>query len=310
MTLFNLVFFKVLTCLLSVIIGFGAGKVSKVDRDSIAKLLFYFIAPIVFFAIPTSASLTLKDLTIPIIVFSMCAILMLFSYWLYGYIWNDEHRNILALSAGTGNGGYVVLPIAAAIFDDKTLTIFTLGLMGIAVCEASIGIYFCLQSSSTKRDSIIRVIKLPTLNAFFLGCIFSIIGFKMPDFLDDFIANMKGTFSVLGMVTIGLALSRIEKFSLDIKFTAALLGSKFVFFPILFYIFIAIDKFIFNQFDDSYYNAIILCALSPMATNTIIISSLYNIHPDKMATAVLISLLFVLIYLPLTATLLISNTIL
>ena len=137
MIIFSLVFYKILTSLLYVLIGFLAGKYSNVDRDSIARLLFYFVAPVVFFSIPTNASLTLSDLSLIVVVYLICAFLVVFSYWLYGYIWQDANRNILALSAGTGNGAYVVLPIATALFDDKTLSIFTIAMIGIAICEAS-----------------------------------------------------------------------------------------------------------------------------------------------------------------------------
>lgn len=298
MVVFSLVFFKVLTSLLSVVLGYGAGRFANVDKDSIAKLLFYFVAPIVFFAIPTSTHLTLTDLGVTLVAFVISSLLVGFSYWLYGYIWQDSHRNILALSAGTGNGGYVVLPIATALFDDKTLSIYALGIIGVAVCEASIGLYVCLQSSTTKRESLIKVLKLPILNAFFLGCIFSLAGFQLPKFLDDFVFNMKGAFSILGMVMIGLALSSITKFKIDMKFTAAAFVSKFIFFPLAFYIFILLDTFVLGWYDNNYYNALQLCSLAPMATNLIVVSSLYRIHPDKVAAAVLLSLLFVLIYMP------------
>ncbi|MGC0372032.1 MAG: hypothetical protein DGJ47_000736, partial [Rickettsiaceae bacterium] len=131
MAIFSLVFLKVLSSLLSVGMGFLAGKYSNVERDSIASFLFYFVAPVVFFAIPTNAKLTVTSLGITVLAFTLCSLLSVFCYWLYGKIWQDEHRNILALSSGTGNSGYVVLPIATALFDDYTLSIYALGLMGI-----------------------------------------------------------------------------------------------------------------------------------------------------------------------------------
>ena len=301
MAVFSLVFSKVLSSLLSVLIGFLSGKFSNVEKDSIASLLFYFVAPIVFFAIPTSAELTFSSLGISALTFALCTILSLFSYWLYGKIWQDSHRNILALSAGTGNSGYVVLPIAAALFDDHTLSIYALGLIGISICEASVGCYFCARSVGTFKQSVLRVAKLPLLNAFFLGCAMSLLGFHLPDFFDDFISNMKGAFSILGMVTIGLALSSIKEFDFDIKFTAAAFASKFLFYPALFNIFILLDRFYFKWLDVNYYNALQLLCVAPMATNTIVLASLYKIYPEKVATAVLLSLLFVLLYMPIMA---------
>lgn len=307
MALFQLVFLKVLSSLLSVLIGYLSGKFSNVQKESIASLLFYFVAPIVFFAIPTSVKLQFSDLGITLISFLLCTSMGFFTYWLYSYFWQDSHRNIIALSAGTGNSGYVVLPIAAAIFDDYTLSIYALGLIGVALYESSIGTYFCARSVYSLKHSMFKVARLPLLNAFFLGCIFSILGFQLPNFLDEFVNNMKGAFSILGMVTIGLALSRIIEFNFDIKFTAALFFNKFILFPLVFFLFILLDRFIFGLYNGNYYNALQILSLAPMATNTIVIASLYNIYPEKVATAVLLSLIFTLIYMPIMAMLCLSD---
>ena len=307
MAIFSLVFLKVLSSLLSVVIGFLAGRYSNVEKESIASLLFFFVAPIVFFAIPTSTHLTFSSLGITALTFTLCTILSIFSYYIYGKIWQDSHRNILALSAGTGNSGYVVLPVAVTLFDDNTLSIYALGLIGISIYEASVGCYYCARSIGTFKQSVMRVIKLPLLNSFFLGCSLSLMGFQLPHFFNDFINNMKGAYSILGMVTIGLALSNIKKFQLDIKFTAAAFASKFLFYPILFNIFILFDRFVFKLLDTSYYNALQLLCVAPLATNTIVLASLYKIYPEKVATAVLISLLFVLVYMPVMATLFLKD---
>jgi predicted permease len=301
MAIFSLVFFKVLSSLLSVVIGYLSGRFSNVEKESIASLLFYFVAPIVFFAIPTSTPLTFSALGITAVTFAITTFLGFFSYWLYGKIWQDSHRNILALSAGTGNSGYVVLPIATTIFNDNTLSIYALGLIGIAIYEASVGCYFCARSVSSFRESMLKIVRLPLLNAFFLGCTLSLIGFQLPHFFHDFINNMKGAYSILGMVMIGLALSSIRKFEFDTKFTLAAFASKFLFYPIAFNIFILFDRFFLGWYDNEYYNALQLLCVAPLATNTIVLASLYKIYPEKVATAVLLSLIFVLIYMPVMA---------
>ncbi|GAB4167172.1 MAG: hypothetical protein Tsb006_6340 [Rickettsiaceae bacterium] len=129
------------------------------------------------------------------------------------------------------------------------------------------------------------------------------MGFQLPNFLDEFVNNMRGAYSILGMVTIGLALSKIDEFKFDTKFTGAAFASKFFFYPVLFNIFILVDQFIMGWLDVNYYNALQLLCVAPMATNTIVMASLYKIHPEKVAAAVLLSLIFVLVYMPVMATL-------
>ena len=284
-----------------VIIGFLAGKYSKVERDSIAALLFYFISPIVFFAIPASTTLTLSALSITVVVFCISTLLMLFSYYFFGQYWRDHTRNIIALSAGTANVGYFMLPIASALFDDYTLSIYMMAVIGVNIFESTIGYYICARSFSNTSESILKVIKLPILNGFLLGCLFSFAGFTLPDFLDDFLYNMRGAFSILGMVMVGLALSTLKTFEIDIKFTLATFASKFLFYPIGVNIFILLDRMIFGWYDEQHYNALRLLAMSPMAANIIVIANIQKFYPEKVATTVFLSLLFVVIYMPVMA---------
>ena len=236
--MFSLVFFKVLSSLLSIGVGFGAGKLSKVQSDSIASLLFYLIAPIVFFAIPTGAKITINDFSIMIITYILCSLLGILTFFVYRKIWQDGHEKILALSAGTGNSGYVVLPIAASLFDDKTLSIYGLCIIGMDLYVASIGYCLCAQTLVSGKESLIRIAKLPILNAFFIGCCFSLMGFQLPSFLNEFIKNMQVFYSVLGMLMIGVAISEIKILKLDIKFITAAFFSKFIVFPLVFNIFL------------------------------------------------------------------------
>ncbi len=307
MAIFTIVFFKTISVLLSIIIGFLAGRYSKVERDSIASLLFYFISPIVFFAIPASTTLTLSALSITLVVFIIATLLSIFAYYFFGRYWQDHTRNIIALSAGTANGGYFMLPIASALFDDYGLSVYMMAVIGINIFESSIGFYICARSFYNSSESILKIIKLPILNAFLLGCLFSFAGFTLPDFLDDFVYNMRGAFSILGMVMVGLALSSLKKFEIDIKFTLATFMAKFLFYPLGVSLFILLDQFFLGWYNENHYNALRLLSTAPMAANIIVIANLQKFYPEKVATTVFLSLLFVVIYMPIMASIFLKD---
>lgn len=307
MSPFALIFFKIISILLSVIIGFIAGRLNKVERESIASLLFYFISPIVFFAIPASVNLSFADLSIAFVTFVLSSSLCYFTYHIYGYFWSGETRNILAMSSGSGNTGYFMLPIASTIFDDYTLSIYMMAVIGVNLYESSIGYYVCARSISSTRESIKQVLKLPMLHAFILGCLISLIGLNLPDFLDDFVLNMRGTYSILGMMMIGLGLSKIKKFEIEWKFTGSALLAKFFFYPLMVWLFIALDKILLHWYDTPYHNALVLLSSAPMAANTIVVASIMRFHPERVASAVLISCLVALVYVPITVIMFISN---
>lgn len=306
MGILSALFFKIIAILLSVVIGFIAGRMNKVEKDSIASLIFYFIAPIVFFSIPASANLTFSDLGIVLVSFVISTLLSLISKYLYSNFFDKQSNNILAMAAGTGNVGYFMLPIASLLFDDYTLSIYMLGVVGINIYESSLGFYFCAKSISSTKESIMRVLKLPMLHAFILGCIFSLLGIILPSFLDEFVHNMKATYSILGMMMIGLGISKISKFEIDFKFTGFAFISKYIFAPIGAAIFIFLDKFIFGIYGIQEYNAMLLLSSAPIAANIIVVSSMVGFNSEKTASTVLISSLFSLIYIPLFSYMLIG----
>lgn len=299
MAIFWLIFFKIISVLLSILLGFIAGKSGKVERDSISSLLFYFIAPVVFFTAPANSNLSFSSLSISVLTFTIASLLCFFSYFLWGKIWQDERRNILALSAGTNNSGYFVLPVAIALFDDTTLSIYMLAIIGVNIYESSLGFYMGARSIASTQESIMRIIKMPSLNGFALGCLLSFSGFNLPDFLDHFVQSVRNMYSILGMMMVGLGLASLNKFEIDLKFTLAALASKFIFYPIAILGFIYLDIYLLKWYNIDVYNSLLLLSVAPIAVNTIIISSLLKFHPGRSATAVLVSSLLALIIIPL-----------
>jgi predicted permease len=307
MSIASLVFFKTVSVLLSVVVGFCAGRFFKIDRDSVSSLLFYFISPIIFFAIPAGTTLTVGAVSLIVVIFCASSGISIFSYYFFGRYWQDYTRNIIALSAGDANVGYFTLPIAAGIFDDQTLGIYMIAIMGINLYEASVGLYIGTKNLGSFKENLIKLFKLPILNAFFLGCLFSILDLELPDFLDDFIYNMRGTYSTLGMIMVGLGVSSLARFEIDLKFTCATFAAKFLFYPIVVNLLIYADKLIFQRYDENYYDVLRLLAAAPMAGNLIIIAGVEKFYPERVAATVLASMLFALIYMPITLSLSLSN---
>ncbi len=155
-----------------------------------------------------------------------------------------------------------------------------------------------MRSFANTTDSILKVVKLPILNAFFLGCLFSFCGFTLPEFLDDFIYNMKGSFSILGMVMVGLALSSLQKFEVDIKFTLATFAAKFLFYPLGLGLFIMFDHFVTKWYNNDYYNALKLLSTATLSCKYHSYSKFTKFYPEKVAPTVFLSLLFVVVYMP------------
>lgn len=307
MALFTLIFFKIISILLSIIIGFFAGKFAKVQNRDISNLLFYFIAPIVFFSVPANASINYSSLSLSLVTFCIASFLSIFSFYFFKLYWSDNTLNIISYSAGAANTGYFMLPIASTLFDDYTLSMYMMAAVGVSLYDCSIGYYMCMRNIHSTKDSMLRLLKMPTLISFALGCIFSILGLRLPDFLEDFIYNMRSTYSVLGMVIIGIGLSSMNNFRVDKKFTFALCTAKFIFYPIAINLFILADRLIFHCFDSNCYYALQLISTAPIAANTMVMAELLKFPQEKVATTLLLSLMIALVYIPLISSILFEN---
>ena len=299
MTTHLVIVYKIVSTILNILLGFLAGKLSNVERDGISKLLFYFIAPIIFFSVPLSESFTFKDIRMTIAIFATSGGICCFAFWLLGYFYKDEeNRNILAFIAGDGNCTYFLLPIVMAVFSERVVNLFMMGVVGLGIYESSIGYYICSKHLTTKKQIIIRVLKLPTFIAFISGTLLSALGFVMPEFIIDFVNNMKHTFAVLGMAMVGLGLSKLTRFEFDTKFTIFAFILKFIFHPLAGIIFIIADSVIFHFFDSDMYTAIKLVCIAPLPANAVVLATVLQLNPVKVSMSVLASSIFALIYVP------------
>ena len=91
----------------------------------------------------------------------------------------------------------------------------------------------------------------------------------------------------------------IKKYRLDFKFIGASLIIKFLLWPLLALAFIAIDKIFIHAYDPVVYKMLILFSAAPLAANNIVIATVLDLHPEKVAASVVLSTIFALFYVPL-----------
>ena len=120
----------------------------------------------------------------------------------------------------------------------------------------------------------------------------------MPDEFTTFGQDMKGAYVVLGMMIVGLGLSTVRNFDLNIKFITVLLSARFIASPLLVLILIFIDQHYTNLFALQTHLAMLLLAFVPPAANTVVFATIHECHPEETASAILVGTLLGLFYLP------------
>jgi predicted permease len=303
MAIFLTLLVKLLPLYGIVFLGWIAGKYLEVKKESIAPLLIYIISPIVVFNGVITTTLNKATLSLPVLYFVLACVLCLTFYFIGKLIWSGSEKNILAFTAGTGNTGYFGLPVVLVLFGDQFLGIAVLSILGFVLFENSLGFFMTAKGQYSSRDALMKVLKLPTLYAFFLGLIVSIADIHIAPTVMDAITSFRGAYVVLGMMLVGLGLSLVTKASLDHTFTGVAFFAKFVAWPVVMGLIIFVDMYFFHFYSSEIYKIMLLMSIVPLASNTVAFATKLNTHPEKAAVTVLLSTIFALVYIPLFVTL-------
>lgn len=301
MSFFSALLLKIAPLYLNILLGYIAGKVLDANRDTIARIMFFMINPIVIFNGVINTRMDTGILMLPVLTFAISTSLCLAFYRISKNIWQDSSKNLMAFSAGSGNTGYFGLPVALLLFDEQGEGIYIMALLGISLYENSIGFYVFAKGIYSPSECIYKLIKLPALYAFLGGLAINFSNIQIPELFADFMGHIKGTYTVLGMMIIGLGLASLKQFKLDFKFIGMTFLAKFVAWPLIVLLVITVDVHLFGFFGEKIHDALTLISIVPLAVNMVIMASIVQSQPEKAATSVLLSTLFALGYVPLMA---------
>lgn len=282
-----------------IIMGFLSGRVLRVQQESITQMLFYIVNPVVIFHNISVVELNRELLAIPICFFLLCCAMCLFFFFIGRKIWDDGTANLLAFSAGTGNLGYMMLPIIYVFFGKELLVVFFLMVVGMAFYENTLGFYMSAAGRYSPYESLVKVLKLPSLYSFVLAIIVSKMHIKMPESIGVFTKNISVMYSILGMMVVGLSVSNIKKLEIDFKLLGMCILSRFIVWPMVTYIVILIDRNILHIYTDKIHQLWMIVAFIPMGVNSLIIATILKNKPEKITSALIITTITGLIYIPL-----------
>lgn len=298
LTFFITLVLKLLPLYLNILLGFLAGKYLQAQRETVSKILFYIIQPLVIFTSVLKTNLSASVLSLPFLTFLICTSIAIFFYYLSKKIWKDTTVNIMSFTAGSGNTGYFGLTLAILLLNQQGEGIYVLGMLGFILYETTIGFYICAKGTHSKEEVFRRLLRLPQIYAFFLGLLFNSWNIRVPVVFDDYVMSLKGSFAILGMMIIGLTISTMKGFKLDKQFIGMTFLAKFVVWPLVIMFVITLDYFIFGFYSTAEHQALILLSIIPLAVNTVVMATLLDVQPAKAASAVLLSTIFALFYTP------------
>lgn len=299
MTLFLTLITKISPLYISVILGFISTLFLNCSKETVAKILLFILAPLIVFNATISVKLDLTVIFLPIFFFVISTIVAFVSLGYFKTIYKDNTANLLAFSTATGNTGNIGIPLAILFLSPNFVDVFIFTVLASLLYQNSVGYYITAKGNFTAKQSIKKVIKLPVLHAFILGICLNLVDFEIPNILLDYSDYLKGAYSILGMMLLGMGMEKINfKDDFDKKFIFYALFVKFFIWPILVVLFIYFDSNFIHFLNKDFYLLMFIFSIVPLSANTVTVATLLDVKPEKMSIAVFITTIISLIYIP------------
>ncbi|RXJ83601.1 AEC family transporter [Arcobacter sp. CECT 8985] len=300
MSVFLTLLMKIIPLYFSIILGVFSTAFLNCNKETIAKILLFILAPIIVFNATISVKLDASVVFLPIFFFVLSTTIAFTSLKYFNKIYSDNTANLLAFSTATGNTGNIGIPLAILFLEPNIVDVFIFTVLASLLYQNSVGYYITAKGNFTAKQSLLKVAKLPVLHAFILGVVLNILGFKIPEMFMDYTNYLKGAYAILGMMLLGMGMEKIKtNNSFDLKFINYTLFIKFIIWPALIILFIFFDNNFIHFLNKDYYLLMFIFSIVPLAGNTVTVATLLDVKPQKMSIAVFISTIVSLFYIPL-----------
>jgi len=208
-------------------------------------------------------------------------------------LFNDrKDKSIFIVTAIVGNTGNLGIPIALMLFGKESIIYTTfINIINIILVYV-IGVFFYSLGSSSIKQSILNIFKLPALWFIAIAIILNLCNIKYPKPLETTLQMGAYTTMVIQLFIFGVYLKSVTINSIDWKFISILTIFKYLFIPLIAIV-------ILKEFNLSnlVYNVILLELIVPIAVMNVNLAALYNCKPKKVAFLTFATSIIFLIYL-------------
>lgn len=281
-----------------VVFGFIAGRRLGVTGESIGALLIYLISPLVVINGVAGAPIGWTLFYLPMIFLALSSAIALAFFWIGRRVVPSGEEGLLASAAGAGNTGYFGLPVILSVLGERYLPYAVLAVFGTVLFGNTLGYYLIARRSFSGREAARKMLRLPAIYAFGVGLVLALTGIGVPAFSEPFFANIRGAYSVLGMMLVGVGLAAVSRSEIDRPLIAWSAVSKFVVWPIAAALTCLADARIFHLLPADAYPVMMILSIVPLASNTVAFASNLGVAPGKAALAVLATTVMAAAYIP------------
>jgi len=194
--------------------GFILGRTSRPDVSSISRLTFYVLSPALVFHTLLSTTLSADEVG-RLVIFSLTAMLVsgLLAWAL---------ARVLALSQALTsafllvnlfvNGGNYGLSVNQLAFGEAAVARASIYYVCSTVLVYTVGVYLATRGHADPRQGLVNALKVPALYAVLLAIAANLLGWRLPQPLDDTAVRLLAQAAVpLMLLVLGLQLARTPR---------------------------------------------------------------------------------------------------
>lgn len=296
-------FVDLLLIVLPAFLIFGAGfigqKLLKLDIKSISTMSLYLMLPFLTFDTFYSNKLNIEYFYMFLFTV-LLAILLIILTVLYGVFIKADKTDISAMLLGTifPNSGNYGAPVAMFAFGATGFQYAIILMVIHAFLINTIGIFIASYGSektTTFKESLMRVIKMPVLYGFIFGVLFQVLNIQLPSTIREGISLVGSASIPTVMLILGMQLAEIKPQKFELKYVNSVTIFRMLISP-----FLAVVLVNFMPVNDMIKNVYILLAAMPIAANTTLLAVQFNVKPDLTSFTTLVTTLISLVTIPLT----------
>ena len=290
---------KILPLYLLILAGYIAARLLGTDRHTIGKLLLYGISPALVFMGALRIEVSLANYSLPVIVFLVASLVSLSFFFVSKVFYAKPEASLMAYAAGSSNTGYFGLPVIVAVLGLEALDLAVIANLGMVFFECTIGFYLAACGNFSIKQSFYKVVRLPHLYLLLTGIFLNATGVNYTWFITAFEQPIKGSYTLLGMMLIGIGLASTKVSFSDLRFAAFCSLAKFLIWPALMSLLLYLSRGIFQIHTEQAAQILLIMSIVPVAANTVVIAAELDLNPGKAAFAVILSTVLALAIIPL-----------
>lgn len=283
-----------------ILLGFMIGKKTDIEVKSISTLMLYAVLPFVMFGASGTMEFTSDYAFPPLIIGSISIIASTMIYFISRTVWgiDDTRHNLLGMLGVSSNATYFGIPIALALFGTDWIGIYMMMVFPLFVLDCTLGYYFAVRGELTVKDALIRTARLPIIYGALSGFLLNLSGFEFTPLMVEYWHRFTGTIIILGMMLIGAALARMDRFRFDASFFVGVVCLRYVLWPALGIAWVALDLYYLGILPEQIHGMIILICACPLAANTVAYATKLDLYPALTSCMVLITTFLALAFIP------------